>query len=113
MPREDRRIIFSYDEVYKAIFALCVQREMKKPPAGAIMAVEASMADPTKVSVRIENTLTGGPVMFVDYSRDYLAAALMLYCRTCRIPLPKTAEKSVELMPEGVMLRVQINQVTM
>lgn len=113
MPREDRRITFSYDEVYKAIFALCVQRELKKPPAGIIMAVEPSMADASKVSVRIENPLINAPVMFVDYSMDYLAAALMLYCRTCRIPLPKTAEKSVELGQDGVILRVQINQVTM
>lgn len=113
MPREDRRITFSYDEVYKAIFSLCVQRELKKPPAGIIMAVEPSMADASRVSVRIENPLTSAPVMFMEYSMDYLAAALMLYCRTCRIPLPKTAEKSVELGQDGVILRVQINQVTM
>lgn len=113
MPREDRRITFSYDEVYKAIFALSVQRELKKPPAGIIMAVEPSVADSSKVSVRLENPLINGPVIFLDYSMDFLAAALMLYCRTCRIPLPKTAEKSVELVPDGVLLRVKINQVTM
>lgn len=113
MPREDRRITFSYDEVYKAIFALCVQRELKKPPAGIIMAVETSKADASKVSVRLENPLLQGPVVFLEYGMDFLAAALMLYCRTCRIPLPKTAGKSVELAQDGVVLRVQINQVTM
>ncbi len=113
MPREDRRITFSYDEVYKAIFALCVQRELRKPPPGIIMAVDASTTDASKIQMRLENPLTNDPVVFLEYSMDYLAAALMLYCRTCRIPLPKTAGKSVELTPDGIMLRVQINQVTM
>lgn len=112
MPREDRRITFSYDEVYKAIFALCVQREVKKPPAGIIMAIDVSTIDPSKVAIRIENPLTNNPPFFLEYGLDYLAAALMLYCRTCRIPLPKTAGKSVELAQDGVVLRVQINQVT-
>lgn len=113
MPREDRRITFSYDEVYKAIFALCVQREIRKPPAGIIMAVDTSALDSSKVSIRLENPLTNDPPIFLEYAMDYLAAALMLYCRTCRIPLPKTAGKSVELAQDGVVLRVQINQVTM
>lgn len=113
MPREDRRITFSYDEVYKAIFALCVQREIRKPPAGIIMAVDINKADTSKVTIRLENPLTHDPVVFLDYGLDYLAAALMLYCRTCRIPLPKTAGKSVELANDGVVLRVQVNQVTM
>lgn len=113
MPREDRRITFSYDEVYKAIFALCVQRELRKPPPGIIMAVDAHGSDESKVTIRLENPLTNDPVLFIDFAIDFLAAALMLYCRTCRIPLPKTAGKSVELTPDGVVLRVQINQVTL
>lgn len=111
MPREDRRITFSYDEVYKAIFAMCVQRELRKPPAGVIMAIERH-EDASKVTIRLENPLTNDPVIFLDYALDFLAAALMLYCRTCRIPLPKTAGKSVELAGDGVVLRVLINQVT-
>lgn len=113
MPREDRRITFSYDEVYKAIFALCVQREVRKPPAGIIMAVDPMPGDTSKVTIRIDNPLTNDPPILMEYGMDYLAAALMLYCRTCRIPLPKTAGKSVELAQDGVILRVQINQVTM
>lgn len=112
MPREDRRITFSYDEVYKAIFALCVQREVRKPPAGIIKAVDLMPGDHARINIRIENPLTHDPPSIMEYGLDYLAAALMLYCRTCRIPLPKTAEKSVELAPDGVVLRVQINQVT-
>ena len=43
-----------------------------------------------------------------EYSRDFIAAALMVYCRGCGIPLPKKARKSVVLKGEGIILRVEI-----
>lgn len=107
MPREDRRIIFEFQETYKALFALCVQKEMKKPPPGLVAAVNQHPDDSTKILVRIENPHSN-MVQDVEFTRDFLAAALMLYCRTCRIPLPKSAQKSVELGTDSIILRVQI-----
>lgn len=107
MPREDRRIIFEFQETYKALYALCVQNELKKPPPGLVAAVVQHPTDTSKVLVRIENPHSN-LAQDVEFTRDFLAAALMLYCRTCRIPLPKTAHKSVELGSDNVVLRVQI-----
>lgn len=107
MPREDRRIIFEFQETYKALYAMCVQREMKKPPPGMVAAVVVHPTDSTKVLVRIENAHSN-TAQDIEFTRDFLAAALMLYCRTLRIPLPKTAQKSVDFLPDGVILRVQI-----
>lgn len=107
MPREDRRIIFEFQETYKALYAMCVQREMKKPPPGMVAAVIQHPTDASKVLVRIENAHSSTS-QDIEFSSDFLAAALMLYCRTLRIPLPKTAQKSVEFIPDGVILRVQI-----
>lgn len=107
MPREDRRIIFEFQETYKALYAMCVQREMRKPPPGMVGGVAQHPDDPTKVIVRIENAHSG-MTDDLEFTRDFLAAALMLYCRTMRIPLPKTAQKSVEFAPDTVILRVQI-----
>lgn len=107
MPREDRRIIFEFGEAYKAIYALCVQKDMKKPPPGALTAIREHPEDKSKVVIRLENPQFK-EVTEREYSRDFLAAALMLYCRTCRVPLPKTAQKSVELAQDNVILRVQI-----
>lgn len=107
MPREDRRIIFEFQETYKALYAMCVQREMRKPPPGMVSGVSLHSSDPNKVIVRIENAHSG-LADDLEFSRDFLAAALMLYCRTIRIPLPKTAQKSVEFAPDCVILRVQI-----
>ncbi len=107
MPREDRRIIFEFQETYKALYALSMQKELRTPPPGLVAAVVAHPTDPTKVLVRIENPHKN-MAQDVEFTRDFLAASLMLYCRTCRIPLPKTAQKSVELAPDNVILRVQI-----
>jgi hypothetical protein len=107
MPREDRRIYFDYEETYKALFALCIQREFKKPPAGIIKAIEVNSEDSTKLTIQIDNPLEHASHR-MEYSRDFLAAALMLFCRSQSIPLPKAAQKSVEFNYGTVILRVQI-----
>ncbi len=107
MPREDRRIYFDYSETYKAIYALSVQKEMKKPPPGTVTSVAPHPEDSTKFAVKIENNLKHESYD-MDYGRDFIAAALMLYCRGLGIPLPKQAQKSVELDFGSITLRIQI-----
>ena len=107
MPREDRRIIFSFEETYKAIYALCVQKEMRKPPPGNIAVIDVDPDDKKKLTFKINNMQENSEHV-VDYSRDFLAAALMLFCRSQSIPISKKAAKSVELKPDGVVLRLVI-----
>jgi len=109
MPREDRLIIFTNDEVYKALFALCTQKQLRKPPAGVLKKVEQDPKDKDKITIFLHNPQeTFDKDISVDYSRDFLAAALMLFCRGLGIPLPKSARKSVMFRNDEVMLRVQI-----
>lgn len=108
MPREDRRILFSNEEVYKAIFALSMQKQLKKPPPGQVLRIYEDPREADTVIVELENPqdMTHAKV---EYSRDFIAASLMLYCRGCGIPLPKNAKKSVMLGTDDmVILRVQI-----
>ena len=107
MPHEERRIIFDYSEAYKAIYALSVQKEMKKPPPGTIMEVKIDPKDDKNLIFAIDNPLDNVKSER-EYSRDFLAAALMLYCRTLRIPLPKGARKAVEVVEGSVILHVTI-----
>lgn len=107
MPREDRRIVFEYDEVYKALYSLSAQKGLKKPPAGEIKGVEEDPRDSANFHVKIENPLDK-TAMKLDFTRDFLAAALMMYCRGLGIPLPKKARKSVMLADGNVVLRVEI-----
>ena len=107
MPSEDRRIKFESEEVYKAIYALCTQKQVKKPPPGLVVAVREDEKDTNKIYIDLENPQEHTKAR-VEYSRDFLAAALMLFCRGLGIPLPKKAQKSVEITDGQVILRVMI-----
>jgi len=107
MPHEERRIIFDYAETYKAVYALCVQKELQKPLAGAIVAIRQDPDDERNLVFSIENNLDNSKGER-EYSRDFLAAALMLYCRGLRIPLPKGAHKSVNVEQDTVTLNISI-----
>lgn len=107
MPHEERRIFFDYSETYKAVYALCVQKEMKKPPPGTITRIDGEAGDGKDLVFYIENNLDNSSSQR-EYSRDFLAAALMLYCKMLRIPLPKGARKSVDLEPDRVVLNISV-----
>jgi hypothetical protein len=107
MPREDRRISLDHAETYKAIFTLCMQNEMPRPFAGSIIALNFKAEDDRCVVVRFANGLQETSVTS-EHSRDFLAAALMLYCRICNIPIPKKAMKSVDLGDERVTLHITL-----
>lgn len=109
MPTEDRRIIFNNEEIYKSIYALAAQKQDPKPPVGEIVGLKVDPDDPNRIHIKIDNVLDEkAPAKDVEYSRDFLAAALMLFCRGLGIPLPKSAKKSVLIKDDKVMLRVQI-----
>jgi hypothetical protein len=107
MPREDRRIHFDNDEVYKAIYALCFQKQLKQPPPGQIVNFIADEMMPSQVFLYLKNPQDQSEAK-LEYSRDFLAAALMLFCRGCGIPLPKLASKSIMINEGQLVLRVQI-----
>lgn len=109
MPREDRRIIFESEEIYKALFAFCAQKQIKKPPPGQVIKITNDEGNENNFIVTFGNPLDPSiPNKDYDYSRDFLAAALMLYCRGLGIPLPKSASKSVLVRDGQAILRVQI-----
>ncbi|HOO81254.1 MAG TPA: hypothetical protein PK513_01985 [Alphaproteobacteria bacterium] len=107
MPREDRRIIFSQDEVYKAIYALSVQKQLPKPPPGAVTSVKEKDSDTSQIVLTLENPADQS-IEIREYARDFLAAALMMFCRGAGIPLPKSAKKSVLIHDGEIILRAQI-----
>lgn len=107
MPREERRIIFDYQETYRAIYALCVQKEMKKPPPGKIIAARLKPDDEKAVVFSLENDYEESATER-EYTQDFIAAALMLFCRSSRIPLPKGARKSVAFEGDKIILHVSI-----
>lgn len=107
MPREDRRIFFDFEETYKAVYQLCAQKGLPKPPAGSIVRIEPNLEEPLELDFFIENHKTNA-IETVQYTRDFVVASLMILCRSIGIPLPKGANKTLELSREQVVLRVQM-----
>ena len=108
MPREDRRIIFDMSETYQALYRLSSnQSEVPRLIAGAIMKIEVDALDSNKFNFFIENPQDGSKKM-VTYSRDFVAAALMVYCRGVGIPLPRKANKTVLIKDSELILRATV-----
>lgn len=107
MPREDRRIFFDYDEAYKAVYQLCQQKGLPKPPPGYIVKIEANLEEPLDVDMFLENHKSSA-IETVRYTKDFLVASLMIMCRAIGIPLPKGANKTLELSRDKVILRIQM-----
>ncbi|MBL4804538.1 MAG: hypothetical protein JKY71_06700 [Alphaproteobacteria bacterium] len=106
MPIEDRRIVFSSEEVYKALYALSVKKDMPPPPPGVVRMVSENTKNPAEIIVKLEDP-SRHKAEAVEYSRDFLAASLLMFCRGAGIPLPKSGQKSVMINDGEVILRVQ------
>ena len=107
MPKEDRRIIFSNDEVYKALYTLRDQKSLKPLPSGQIITTGIDADDSNKMFFILEDKMAQTHAK-IEHFRDFVAAALMLYCKGYGIPLPKSAQKSVMVQEDMVILRVQM-----
>lgn len=108
MPREDRRVIFDFGETYNALYKLSLKKEdVPRLDPGAIKKIEEDGLDANKINIFLENPQTGERAM-VTYSRDFIAAALMMFCRGAGIPLPRKATKTVMLDGDRVILRVLV-----
>lgn len=113
MPSEMRQILFRTPEVAQAVTEY--HRRMRTPlPAGTIVRCTAESDDSdsaTRVRMVIalddpETTHPGGAHREIVIDGPPLAAALILFCRDRRIPLPANAKKSLQRVGDQVGLVV-------
>ena len=107
MQREEGRIIFNYAETYTAMYALRVQDKLSRPAGGTITDIVLKAGDDKNMVITFTNKLNGKSAKCA-YNRDFLAEALIRYCRSCNIPIPKKAMKSVEPGDERVTLHITL-----
>ncbi len=95
MPSELRQIIFTNDEAMAALQQL-YQRSNQAFPKGRIENVSVSAANGCQIDCE---------VIDVSHVRDHvtvagekLAAALLLYCMTRKIPIPVAARKTLDIV---------------
>jgi hypothetical protein len=98
---EVRYLIFTPEETRSAITAF-VRKQGQVATANDIMAIEVvGSNDAPAAVVRLQPLLAAEPIRL---SAHYLVAALLLYCVDRLIPIPRQAEKKVELSVNGLTL---------
>ena len=106
MPIEVRHLIFDEAEVSAALLAY---DRRTRPQSRSMTLADLRLDDfPTMKCYLTLRTPDGG-LDVVEFSATQLAAALILYCRQERIPLPARASKSVRILDRSVHLSLSLN----
>jgi hypothetical protein len=95
MPSELRMIVFSEREVTEALIAFDIAHRQSWPE-GKIVAVHFQDGD--AISIEIELLLINGTHRRIALDAARVAAALIEYCRSKKIPLARQARKSLQVV---------------
>jgi len=107
MVAEYRQIVFSNDEVIRAIVAFDNEHGARLPP-GNIVACVLSESAPLVARVALQD-LHGNEEQSVELNVGYLAAVLIHACIAAGIPIPKKAEKSLTMVGQTLSLNFTIH----
>ena len=104
MPKELRKLVFTSDELQTAAVAYCY-REGIKLPKGILKSVTFDADE--KVSLNFSALADGGTTR-IWLTRDQIAAAIIRYCRSLRIPIPRLSQKIVNPDGDGIALLINV-----
>lgn len=105
---ESRRLLLPFETVVDALIELEVKHG--RWPANAALvdvAVHDGPDDRARsvvLSVRPPNQET---VVQRTYTLPLIAAAIVNYCLTMRVPLPRSSSKTIQFLPEGIALLLE------
>lgn len=105
MPSEHREIVFSAKEASDSLANLNLAARFL--PAGAIVAIKF-VAQAGGVAGLVVVKATAGDRVDYTATPERLAAALINYCRSHHIPLPRNSKKRLELKGGSVALVVDV-----
>ena len=110
MPTELRQLIFSRDELAKALTNYHQDAE-DSFPAGNIVFCQIMQNSDLHVMIKV---LPDGEtqVQSKEVGVDVIAPALMKFCLNNKIPLPRNSEKSIEAIGENIAMTVSIERTT-
>jgi hypothetical protein len=107
VPEELRKILFPKDEVQAAVVDYCLRSKIRLPDKN-IGDLEVSADPDAMVVLKYADT---GPeeANEVELSRDQVAAALIRYCSSINVPLPRSAQKVLQPGDDGISLLINID----
>lgn len=104
---ETRRLQFPLDTLVDALIEL--EDKQGHWPAKATV-VGASIDNPGEGEARVVLSIhrhNGGAVIERRYSLAMIAAAIVNYCVTMRVPMPRNSSKSIQVLADGVALLLE------
>ena len=101
---ENRRLQFPLDTLVDALIEL-EDKQGHWPPKATVVgaSIDNSGADEAAVVLSIHRP-EGGAVSERRYSLSMLAAAIVNYCVTMRVPIPRNSTKSIHVTADSVVL---------
>ena len=101
---ENRRLQFPLDTLVDALIELESKQGHWPPKATVVGAsIDNSGDDNAGVILSIDRP-EGGEVVERRYSLPMIAAAIVNYCLTVRVPIPRNATKSIQVLADSVAL---------
>ena len=110
MPTEMRKIVFSEEEIVKAVLTQN-RHSVKKLPAGDIIQVTAKNTSEPLLELDIFDP-TSEATKTIKLDTSYLAAAMLRFCIDHNIPVLRIADKSVQILGGSIALNISINEGT-
>jgi len=107
LPSEMRKMVFTKDELQAALINYALRTQQRLPNAN-IERIKVEKADGVKATI-IYARLSDEDPRTVEFDETNVAAAIILYCRTLHIPLPRDARKILIPEDNSVSMIVQID----
>ena len=109
MATEIRRITFTNRELIAAILAHCRAGWRDLPP-GPVTVAEVDKEIGVTLSFETFNVQTDAKaVAQFKLDQNEVGAALLRYCMANRVPIPKSARKSLQVIGDSVSLMIMID----
>ncbi|MGH8289374.1 MAG: hypothetical protein ACREV7_10150 [Steroidobacteraceae bacterium] len=102
---ETRRLQFPLDTLVDALIEL-EDKQGHWPAKATVVGASIDHSTPTdndRVTLSIHRP-ESGKVIERRYSLPMIAAAIVNYCLTVRVPMPRNSTKSIEVLPDSVVL---------
>ncbi|MGH8201995.1 MAG: hypothetical protein ACREVO_16790 [Steroidobacteraceae bacterium] len=104
---ETRRLQFPLDTLVDALIEL-EDKQGHWPPKATVVgaSIDNSSADGACVVLSIDRS-EGGAVTERRYSLSMIAAAIVNYCVTVRVPMPRNSTKTIQVLADSVALLLE------
>jgi hypothetical protein len=106
--QEVRKLMFPIETVVDAVLELDRSHGGKLAIGKLMEARVETGAEPGLTLVVTQGTGSAAATTQKHYTLAAIAAALIYYCSRARIPLPRQATKSMEVVAEGFQLTIQV-----